>query len=634
MAHPSGFDAFAARLTFSYVDTLRVDPDSAAPRADGNRAPRPVRSGHFVPVAPRALRAPYLVTYSPELTSALGLSAEDCEGAPFLRAFSGDLRGAPPAFRSAGWATPYALSIYGNPTLPNGAGNTGLGYGDGRAISIGEAHPPPGGGGGGGVGAGGLELQLKGGGATPFARGSDGAAVLRSSVREFLASEAMHALGVPTTRALSLVACAEEKVQRPWFSEALGLAQPGTRGGEMDVLVQNRRAITTRAATSFLRVGQFELYGRRAALGLKLGEGAMRFIGGLPEAQRFELFGRRAVGGEPVPMEGDENARVELEMLARHALAREYPALAPADAAAPLQPALLAMLREASSRLAALAAHWLRVGYNQGNFNADNCLVGGATMDYGPFGFLERYDPAFGMWVGSGQHFSFSNQPRAAERNFMALALSLLPLLDAEGQRQAEIVFGEHRAVSDAAVAATWARKLGFGAAGAAAAAPVWAALDGILQAHPTDFTIAFRQLSALLPVGGWEEGGGGGGGEGCPLERLQPLEAAFYAPKPGPAVIRKWRQWVPLWLDALRAAGVSPQAAAETMRAANPKFVPREWLLVEAYTAAESGDHAPLKALQRVLARPYDEQPDADAKFYRTAPEGTEKMAGVGFMS
>ena len=478
--------------------------------------------------------------------------------------------------------------------------------------------------------------------------------MLRSSVREFLASEAMHALGVPTTRALSLVASAEEVIMRLWFSEALeGAAAPGgvapsagTRGREMDVMVPNRRAITTRVATSFIRAGQFELYGRRAALGGDVGEEAFNVVANLTVAERFELFSLGTVRGKPMEVKGkpmgvkpDENARKELELLARHALAREYPAHTPVDASAPLQPALLAMLREASRRFAALAAHWLRVGYNQGNFNGDNCLVGGATMDYGPFGFLARYDPAFGMWVGSGEHFAFGNQPLAAERNFMAFTLSLLPLLDADGQREAEAIFREHRAVSEAAEAATWARKLGFpaGEAAVAAAAPVWVALSALLQAHPTDFTVAFRKLIEVLPAGGWEEDeGGGGGGDGCPFERLKPLERAFFAAESNikADVKNKWRKWVPSWFTALRDAGATPQSAAATMRGANPKFVPREWLLVEAYTAAERGDHAPLLALQQVLGSPYDEQPDADAKFSGTAPPGVENMAGVGFMS
>ena len=275
----------------------------------------------------------------------------------FLRVFSGDLAAPPAGFESRGWATPYALSIYGTPQQPNGAGFHGYGYGDGRAISIAEVLLPRGGR---------MELQLKGGGRTPFSRGADGAAVLRSSVREFLASEAMFALGVPTTRALSLIASSDEVVMRPWYSPA---AADGVKHGG-DVMQENKRAITTRVAPSFLRVGQFELYGRRAARG-------------------------EAVGLE------------ELELLARHALAREYPEQVDQAAGAPLQPQLLGMLREASGRLAHLATQWLRVGYVQSNFNSDNCLVGGHTMDYGPFGFLEKYDPRWGMWIGSGDRAFF-----------------------------------------------------------------------------------------------------------------------------------------------------------------------------------------------------------------------------------
>ena len=378
------FSSFAERVDLSYVRTLTEDPDAAA--FAPNRDPREVRSGHFVRVAPTPLKSPYLVAVSDDYAAVLGLDASEASTHAFIRVFSGDLSGAPRNFEPRGWATPYALSIYGRPQLPPGTGPRGDGYGDGRAISIAEVRLPvsgaaDGGGGGPGGGEGGAparaELQLKGGGRTPFCRGADGAAVLRSSVREFLASEANAALGVPTTRALCLVASAEEEITRPWYSGS-------ARGGEPDVLVRNRRAITTRAARSFLRVGQFELYGRRAARG---------------EAQ----------------------GRADLEALARHALEREYPAFAPAPGA-PLGPAILGMLGAASRRFAALASEWIRVGYVQSNFNGDNCLVGGATLDYGPFGFLERYDPAWGMWVGAGAHFAFMNQPSAAAMNFAVLA--------------------------------------------------------------------------------------------------------------------------------------------------------------------------------------------------------------------
>ena len=586
------FAAFTPRLDLSFIRELRPDPQTEdfAPNQD----PRDVRSGHYVRVAPTPLRAPYLIAVTEELAAQLGLTPQDCASEAFLRAFSGD-PGAAPGLEARGWATPYALSIYGREQLPPGSGPQGLGYGDGRAISIAEVlleapaaaapppppPPPP-------ALAPRLELQLKGGGRTPFCRGADGAAVLRSSVREFLASEAMFHLGVPTTRALSLVASAADVVVRPWYT-------PGGRGGPGgggDVMVGNRRAITTRAAASFLRVGQFELFGRRAA-------------------------------------RGEATGLAELALLARHALAREYPAHAVPSDAPPgaLQAGVLGLLREASARLAALAAGWLRVGYVQSNFNSDNCLVGGVTMDYGPFGFLERYDPKWSMWIGGGEHFAFMNQPLAAEVNFAMLVRSLLPLLDPAGVEEARGVLRAHRGVSDAALASMWARKLGFpgGAAGEAAAAPLWAALERLMAAHGTDYTILFRQLCGAVAPGAAGDGGGGGG--------LAQLEPAFYAPLP-PPLAAAWREWLASWRAALAAAGATEAGAAVAMRAANPKYVPREWLLVEAYEAAEAGDHAPLLALRRVLREPYAEQPEAEAKYYRRAPPGAEEKPGCGFMS
>ena len=333
---------FGGRLENSYTRELSIDPlsdENECETGNHNQRTRPVHSGHFVRVAPTPLHEPYVVAVSEELALTLGLDVAELSSQRFLRIFSGNLEDSPGSgFESRGWATPYALSIYGDPVIPPGTGPRGDGYGDGRAISIGEVVLPDGVcDGSGGSGPGRMELQLKGGGKTPFSRGADGAAVLRSSVREFLASEAMHALGVPTTRALSLIASASpaDVIMRPWYSAE-------NDGEEPDIMQANRRAITTRVARSFLRVGQFELYGRRAARGERIG-------------------------------------RKELEELARHALKREYPALVPA-AGQPLQPALRAMLRAASVRFAELAAHWLRVGYVQSNFNADNCLVGGVTM--------------------------------------------------------------------------------------------------------------------------------------------------------------------------------------------------------------------------------------------------------------
>ena len=177
-------DELASRLDNSYIRELRPDPEQELHTP--NRLPREVGSGHFVQVEPTRLPMPYLVACSNEVLEMLGLSEEVCHSQQFARTFSGDLRAV--GFETS-WATPYALSIYGQETQPNGAGRRGYGYGDGRAISIGEVLLDSGGR---------WELQLKGSGRTPFCRGADGRAVLRSSAREFIASEAMWGSRNPT----------------------------------------------------------------------------------------------------------------------------------------------------------------------------------------------------------------------------------------------------------------------------------------------------------------------------------------------------------------------------------------------------------------------------------------------------
>ena len=135
---------FGGRLEYSYVRDLRADPDQDENEEDNaNRRQRPVNSGHYVRVAPTPLRVPYLVAVSDELVHTLGLNPADATSAVFLRTFSGDLTDSP-GFETRGWATPYALSIYGEEVLPPGTGPRGNGYGDGRAISIGEVVLPDG----------------------------------------------------------------------------------------------------------------------------------------------------------------------------------------------------------------------------------------------------------------------------------------------------------------------------------------------------------------------------------------------------------------------------------------------------------------------------------------------------------
>lgn len=435
----STFEEFAARADYSLLDGLQPDPQATVDGDD--HRPRQVLSGHYVPVTPTPLPHPQLVAHSSSLFADLGLSEELVHDDSFRRLFSGDISVATGPMRPYGWATGYALSIYGSEYIQQCPFGTGNGYGDGRALSVFEGvfdHQR-------------WEMQLKGGGPTPYCRGADGRAVLRSSVREFLAQEFMHALGVPTSRSLTLFMSRSETVRRPWYS-------PQSSSFDPDILVDEPTAITTRVAPSFLRVGQLELFARR------------------------------------VRSHAHPAARAELRMIVEHLIERNYrseidPGLDFSDQVVQLA----ALFR---GRLTALVADWLRVGYCQGNFNSDNCAAGGFTLDYGPFGFCELFDLRFQPWTGGGEHFCFFNQPAAAEANFEMFWKALRPLLEGHTQaleRLDEILDG-FAVVMQQQIEAMWARKLGLGDYDAVLVND----LLQLLIRSKADYTILFRRLSQL----------------------------------------------------------------------------------------------------------------------------------------
>ncbi len=435
----STFEEFAARADYSLLDGLQPDPQA---KVDGDdHRPRQVLSGHYVPVTPTPLPQPQLVAHSSSLFADLGLSEELLHDDSFKRLFSGDISVAKGPMRPYGWATGYALSIYGSEYIQQCPFGTGNGYGDGRALSVFEGvfdHQR-------------WEMQLKGGGPTPYCRGADGRAVLRSSVREFLAQEFMHALGVPTSRSLTLFMSCSETVRRPWYS-------PQSSSFDPDILVDEPTAITTRVAPSFLRVGQLELFARR------------------------------------VRSQAHPAARAELRMIVEHLIERHY--RTEIDPGLDLSEQVVQLAALFRGRLTALVADWLRVGYCQGNFNSDNCAAGGFTLDYGPFGFCELFDLRFQPWTGGGEHFCFFNQPAAAEANFEMFWKSLRPLL--EGHTQAlerlDQIHDGFAAVMQQQIEAMWARKLGLGDYDVVLVND----LLQLLIRSKADYTILFRRLSQL----------------------------------------------------------------------------------------------------------------------------------------
>ena len=549
------FDEFMQLADYSLMDTLNADPD-ATEDGDDHRV-RQVFSGHFVPVAPTPLAEPEYVAHSSTFFKELGLSDELAFNEKFRHVFSGDISAAHEPMRQVGWATGYALSIYGTEYTRQCPFGTGNGYGDGRAISVFEGI----------INGHRWEMQLKGGGPTPYCRGAEGRAVLRSSVREFLAQEYMHALGVPTSRAFTLYVSKSETVTRPWYSQDSHSIDP-------DVLVDNPVAISTRVAPSFLRVGQLELFARRARS-----------------------------NAHPRALE-------ESSMIVSHLIEREYKGdinqnLVFADQ-------LVELAKLFCQRLTSLVANWLRVGYCQGNFNSDNCAAGGFTLDYGPFGFCENFNPLFQPWTGGGEHFSFFNQPVAAEANYHMFWKSVRPLLaeDAVALEQFDQVRRGFAEAMQKQTQKMWATKLGLTEYNST----LFKKLMQLMIHSEVDYTIFFRELSHIP-------------------NDISALKKSFYA-ETSQQLDEQWQSWLQSWRDLVINDGNLAEISTN-MKQTNPKYAWREWLIVPAYQKAMQGDYTLVKELQEVLSYPYDEQSqEVEDKYYLLQPKAFSNVGGVSHYS
>jgi uncharacterized protein YdiU (UPF0061 family) len=582
---------------------------------DDNRTSRPVYNGHYVLVHPTGLKQPRLVLYSKDTAEKLSITPLQLQSLEFTAWVSGNLQ-----LGDYSWATPYALSIMGTRYTNNCPFGTGDGYGDGRAISVGEFR--------------GHELQLKGAGKTPFHRGADGRAVLRSSVREFLASEAMHHLGVRTTRALSLVVSEAETVNRPWYSEQARLQIPEmddprlsqyshderrqiiarlrNEKAEPNRMITEKTAITCRVSPSFVRIGHLDLFHRRAE------RECMKHTNN-DSSEKWDTS----------TLEWKE-----LEQMIWHACFREYKqnAYDPFIESKDIAGAAAVLLDESALRLAEMVTGWIRVGFAQGNFNADNCLVGGHTMDYGPFGWMEEYSPLFAKWTGSGQHFGFLNQPTAGLVNYSVLVESVVPVIcAAKGIEDCSEMQQEYldkaQEIFQAKLDETFRAKLGLSKDNEAGD-DLWRSLEPLLRTTRVDWTIFWRQLSYVA-----EKFEAESTEYEDMLETLigQGESSPFYEPL-SPEHRRQYLAWIKQWRDIVKD---EEPGVAERMKLTNPKYVLREWMLVDAYSSAAEGDEEVLKEMFELIQHPYEEgTPQQESQYYCRAHEDALTTGGTAFMS
>ncbi|KAI8475947.1 MAG: hypothetical protein J3K34DRAFT_453224 [Monoraphidium minutum] len=531
----------------TFVRELPADPEAS-------NSLRQVFGALYSRVSPTpAAGEPRLVAYSREVAELLDLDSTECERPEFalLMAGAAPLPG----------SEPYA-QCYGGHQFGQWAGQLG----DGRAITLGEASLR-----GRVVNARGgrWELQLKGAGRTPYSRRADGRAVLRSSLREYVCSEAMAALGVPTTRALSLVTTGD-KVMRDMFYNGDVKFEPG--------------AVVCRVAPSFVRFGTFQL---------------------------------------PVSRGPEETGltRSAADYVIRH----HYPEIAAAHEG---PSKYLAWLREVSLRTARLAAAWQGVGFVHGVLNTDNMSILGLTIDYGPFGFLDKFDP---YWspnltdIQSGRRYCYRNQPEMAQWNCAQLANALLAA-ELVGKEEAEEVLREYAEVLLQEYNRRMAAKMGLQSYDKALAME----LLKLMFESEADFTNTFRALASIPASDAAPASDTPPGARGLPAA----LAAAIPEEQLTEEEAASWHAWLGAWRARLREEGVADEERWAAMKRASPKFVPRQHLLQYAIDAAEGGDFSELEALLEVLAAPYDDQPGADAKYSSPPPAELADKPGVCMLS
>ncbi len=446
---------------------------------------------------PTPLPAPYLVSFNADAARLIDLDPGEAARGDFAEHFAGNrlLPGGDPL------AMLYAGHQFGH-YVPQ--------LGDGRAILLGEVKNR--------VGET-WEIQLKGAGITPYSRSGDGRAVLRSSIREYLCSEAMHGLGIPTTRALCIVG-SDHEVYRETIESA---------------------AVVTRLAPSHVRFGSFEVFYYRA---------------------RHDAVAQ----------------------LADYVIDRHFPHLAGAAERYPR------FLEEVVARTARLMAQWQAVGFSHGVMNTDNMSILGLTFDYGPFGFMDGYDPGYVCnHSDHGGRYAFDRQPHVGLWNLACLAQALTPIVAAD---EANAALAGYEAVFDGHYLELMRRKLGLAGARPEDAALIEGLL-AIMQASQVDYTRLFRRLGQFNSAPG----------EDNAMLRDQFIDrAAFDA-----------------WGEAYRARLQAEQSADDERRrrmdGVNPKYILRNYLAQTAIRQArEARDFSEVERLLELLRHPYDEQPERES--------------------
>jgi protein adenylyltransferase len=533
------------KLQFVNRFTEQLPADSET----GNRV-RNVSGACFSRVKPQSAPAPKLVAYSREVADLLGIDPEDCESQQFVDIFSGNEQ-------LPGMDT-FAM-CYGGHQFGNWAGQLG----DGRVINLGEIKNSKG------------EhwtLQLKGSGLTPYSRGADGLAVLRSSVREFLCSEAMHHLGVPTTRALSLLKTGQQVV-RDMFYNGDAKYEPG--------------AIVCRVAPSFIRMGSFQLF---------------PFRGELDELKQFLDFTIRSDFPHLLTDGTDLSDQVQsFEVYGK-------------------------WFAEVCRTTAELMVHWMRVGFVHGVMNTDNLSILGLTIDYGPYGWLEDFNPGWtpNTTDAQGKRYAFGKQPEIAQWNLQQLANAVYQMMKVVEPFQEGLL--EYARTYNKGWQNMMAAKLGFESFNAETDEALINEVQQVLLLTETDMTLFYRHLADIKT--------------GIDLDTIMddqlmaPLMVAYYKPEQlNDQIKARTGEWLRAYIVRLNQDERNDSERKAAMNAVNPKYVLRNYLAQLAIDKAEEGDYSEVNELLDVLRNPYDDQPDKE-RFAKKRPDWARHRAGCSMLS
>lgn len=492
-------------------------------------ATRQVFEACFSYATPKIPAKPSLIHKSTDLMNDLNISIENEEA--FLEVMSGATN-----FKDF---RPYAM-CYGGHQFGNWAGQLG----DGRAINIAELD----------LNSKNWKFQLKGAGPTPYSRGSDGLAVLRSSIREYLCSEAMHNLGISTTRALSLVKTGD------WVTrDVMYNGNPADEQG----------AIVCRVSESFIRFGSFEIFSARKDI-------------------------------------------KNLKTLADFTINHHFSHLG-----TPSKETYLAFFEEVVRSTKQMIINWQRVGFVHGVMNTDNMSILGQTIDYGPYGWLEDFDPDWTPNTTDRQNrrYRFGNQPTVGMWNLTQLANSLYSLI--EEVKPLQDILDAYKDAFQTEYTAMMRSKIGLKNSKESDNL-LLQNLEDLLQRSSIDMTIFFRNLSDYKE----------------PSSFIEVIKEASYLEEDQFIDFKvQWEIWLTEYSSRLKEEKKSDLERKQAMDLVNPKYVLRNYMAQLAIDDAEKGEYALIDELYNMLLKPYDEQPEMQ-KWFTKRPDWAKHKVGCSMLS